>query len=128
MTGATRPLMRPVLDSGAHPRSDTGAGDAGRRGGDAVTTETMAPPVSREVLEDRYTGLVDEPNGDPSKVQFRLWKSYEQILHGVTRKAFREPGDSWAPGVDLIAELDALLREHIVRRVEELGIARTGRD
>jgi len=92
-----------------------------------MAAETTTRPVSREVLEDRYNSLVDDPDGDPRKLQLMLWRAYERILDGLVRDSSRQEGDSWG-GHDLIAELDAALRDLTMRRVHELGIAKAGRE
>jgi hypothetical protein len=85
-----------------------------------VTVQTTAKP-SREILEDRIAGLYS-PDGDKMGRQV-LWLS--NALTWLVVRVARLDDDSAAPGTGQVAdELLDLIRETIVRRVDELGLAR----
>lgn len=84
--------------------------------------------VSRAILEDRYHAALNVAGGDdPSLLQLKLWDGYRKLLRKVTRQRWDEGGpdtyDAEGRYVDVIAEIDAAVREVILRRVDELGIA-----
>lgn len=86
-------------------------------------TQTAAK-VSRESLEDRYNGLM-LAGLNPSKLQEKLDGVTWGIVDGLSRLPYRTMEESTERGVDrLIDEVQALIREHVIRRVDELGLAR----
>ncbi|MFN8624100.1 MAG: hypothetical protein U0869_25440 [Chloroflexota bacterium] len=86
------------------------------------------PAIPLDVLADRYHAALNVAGSDdPRGLQLRLWKAYRELLTRVTRLDWHQPdvpGAGADGGADLIAELDAVVRAHIIRRVDELGIAR----
>ena len=84
-----------------------------------TTPQPQSPP--RAVLEDRYDGLLHRrrgPNvGDYNELQTKLDILLGRLVEGVTRNDIEEDG----PIVD---ELEGMIREHVIRRVDELGVAR----
>lgn len=90
-----------------------------------MTSQPAHEAIPLQVLEDRYDGLLYTPvGGDPTKLQMRLWRALEDL---ATRTA-RRPLEGEAPdlnGAEMItSELCDMIREHIVRRVHETGVAR----
>jgi hypothetical protein len=77
--------------------------------------------VPRAVLEDRYDGLMVRrrgPNvGDYNEFQTKI----DLILARLVEGTARTEGDEDNP---LVGELETLIREHVIRRVDELGMAR----
>lgn len=82
-----------------------------------MTTAT-APRVTRETLEDRYTGLISGP--DDTLVQAAddvLWK----LIEGVSRTPREWPG--WDSS-SLVDDLHELIQEKIVDTIDAEGLAR----
>jgi hypothetical protein len=94
------------------------------------------PAIPLEVIRDRYEGMLvctrpgEYPHkvakdsghvwiGDYNKLQMDLDGVIRALVEGTTRT----PQEQWQT-VDLIDECETLLREHIIRRVHETGIAR----
>jgi hypothetical protein len=89
-------------------------------GGCAMSATDTPVKVSREILEDRWAGLMDV-DLDPSELNGKLWKSFEELYNGVARTV---PDDNGLyADQDLVSELLGVVRAHVIRRVDELGIA-----
>jgi hypothetical protein len=81
------------------------------------------PRIARAILEDRWEGLKDTRDGmDTSKIYLRLIETLDAFVEGVSRHPYND--DAGRGEVDLIDECTELLREHIIRRVDELELAR----
>jgi hypothetical protein len=82
-----------------------------------MATATKAR-VPREILYDRYQGLEidDSDGGDWTELQQRLSSALTDFSTGTARCH----ADDVGPVID---ELYDLIREHIVRRVDETGLA-----
>ncbi|HUG47498.1 MAG TPA: hypothetical protein VMP67_03695 [Candidatus Limnocylindria bacterium] len=82
------------------------------------------PPakVSREILEDRYEGLI-YVGVDNSKLQERLFRVIGDILVGLTHTIHDQENGLWA-GRDLESDLNQAIREAAIRLVDEAGAAR----
>ena len=76
-------------------------------------------PIPLEVLRDRYDGLMTTPGEDPSKLQYRLWSVLDSIVEGVARRDLNESGAE-----HVTSELSEMVREHVLRRLQETGAAR----
>jgi hypothetical protein len=74
-------------------------------------------PVSREILYDRYAGLEldDHDGGEWTKLQQQLSSALGDLLAGTARCHRDDVGP-------ILDELFDLIREHIVRRVDELDL------
>ncbi len=87
-----------------------------------ATDSAYVRKITRETLEDRYEGLVYDPETEAprdewTELQRRLSFSLTDFAAGTARCH----GDDAGPIVD---ELHVMIREHIVKRVDELGLAR----
>lgn len=88
------------------------------------------PPISREVLRDRWNCATHTAVGDdPTGKQLRLWRVVGDLVDAVARAprpdadggGHRDRDGNW---VDLQSEICDLIRDRIIERVDELGIAR----
>lgn len=75
-----------------------------------VAVEVVAP-VSREVLEDRWAGLLQ----DGSKLQYRLYRILTDIAEHLTRRdqSAEMVVDGELIGQDFVMDIDGL--EHVIR-------------
>lgn len=93
--------------------------------GPAVVGSSTVPLA---VLEDRYAAALRHPvTDDPRGTQRRLWRALEDLIDATTRAPRTDGGmhqDQRGEWVDLMSECSDLVREHIIRRVHETGIAR----
>jgi hypothetical protein len=81
-----------------------------------------APEVSRDTLEDRYMGLLWKVDGQSddmtwSKLQADLSWNLTRLVAGTARV---HPDDAG----QIVTELHAVIHDHIIRRIDELGLAR----
>jgi hypothetical protein len=83
-----------------------------------------ASRISRETLEDRYQGLMFIGTGEPplenwdwAKPQQRLSAALTDIVGNVARCHYDDVGQ-------INDELRDIIREHVIRRIDELGLAR----
>jgi len=100
-----------------------------------MTSQTApASAIPRAVLEDRYDGLLvcvdgryphavaksvgGNPIGEYSRLQLRLDRVITALAEGIARCDLTE-----APG-DIVGDAESVLRDFIVQRVHELGLAR----
>lgn len=86
--------------------------------------------VSRPILEDRYDGLLypSEVHRSSTKLWQRLHGALTALYEGTARREWQgalvdpdEPGTGDGTVTD---ELLDLIREHMVGRIDELGLAR----
>ena len=91
-------------------------------------TTGSKPLVSRETLEDRYEGLMwrhfggDADHDDEvTRLYGRFLGAFTDLASGIARC---HPDEITEAG--LTVELDELVRDHLIRRIEELGLARVG--
>lgn len=87
------------------------------------------PGIPRAVLEDRWSGMVTAPwrPGDRSKLWRRLTDVLVDLVHGVSRCDFDTEAGALAPDVYTVTDqLEEVLRQHTIRLVDELGVARSG--
>jgi len=92
------------------------------------------PRIPKEILEDRYRGLFLNRNsvtragknlkmaGDYNERQLRLDKMIRRLIEGVTRHEF--DGEDFDHEGSIVEEVEALIHETIIRRVDEWGLAR----
>lgn len=94
----------------------------------AVRALNDPPRVPKAILEDRYDGLLlnlaprngNHVLGDYNQLQVRLDKVTGDLIRGIIRQ---EPDDDDVVG-RIMGEVQDVVRETIVRRVDELGLAR----
>lgn len=82
-----------------------------------------APAISREMIQDRLDGLTEAPkppNGDFSKYGLKLEHLIKDLLQRTTRIDERD-NEALQKAGDAIYDL---VREAIVREIDERGIAR----
>jgi len=86
----------------------------------ALNDAATPPRIPRAILEDRYDGLMTSLDGmESSKIDLRLILTLRAFCEGVAR----HPYDA-EHGVDLVDECLTLIRECIISRTDELGLAR----
>ena len=91
-----------------------------------MAVQMDARPVSREVLEDRWEGLM-ERGLDPTKLRLQLDRVLQDVYVGLSRQGWNgelkqpsgRPGDG-----DVTDAVDALIRDEMIRRIDEAGLAR----
>ena len=91
------------------------------------TTTERVEPVSREVLEDRYQGLVKR-EGEATKLLLRLDRVLNDIAEGVIRRELGETiyMDGKFVGSDVVMDIDRLeevIREWMLERAAKPGVA-----
>ena len=112
--------------------------------GTAVPTEPMGtavpipsqaaaqPAIPLQVLQDRYDGLLMNLDGKPAhenqtqgmvgdynRLQLKLDFLLSRLLEGTART-----GADNLQGHDFVGELEAMIRDQVVRRLHETGVAR----
>jgi hypothetical protein len=114
----------------ATPKSPTEAQDELARSSQESFDRWRAgkpPKVSREILEDRYDGAIDTPDGSMTKTGDRLYRAVREVYEAVARQPWRgnlEEEGGHPPDGLLVDDAIRLVREHIIRRVDELDLAR----
>jgi hypothetical protein len=85
-----------------------------------------SPELLRAILEDRYAGLmVDRRDGNaPSRLRSRLDHVLQEVIAGLTRQSWEGGLAGEQPDGVPFDEVDALIRETLVRRVADLGLVR----
>jgi hypothetical protein len=89
-------------------------------------SDPTQPPISRAVLEDRWTTATIAPwrPGSGSKLGNRLQMTLEEL---VQRVAMIDDDDRQLnPYMLLVEELTEIIRVELIRRMDDRGIARTG--
>jgi hypothetical protein len=79
--------------------------------------------IPRAIIEDRYDGLIEPDSGAWSPLAMKLAKLLERLVAGTARVPVEE--DARNALSDLAEqEIFVVIRETIIRRVDELGLAR----
>jgi hypothetical protein len=85
---------------------------------------TETPPVPRLLLEDRYDGLVDDPDDTWTELGEQLHKAIEDlVIHTARRDIDQLTADDDAGG-HIVGAAMAAVRETILNEIASRGIAR----
>lgn len=82
------------------------------------------PRIPRTMLEDRYHGLVDEPDDTWTELGQKLHDAIEQLIVYTARRDIDRLVEDGDPGGHTIGAAMAAVRETIIGEIDRRGIAR----